>query len=176
VRADDKRLLEGAMPAETQMEHQWLQRMAGEWSWEMEAEGEPGEPPIRDSGTESVRSLHGVWVLCESTGPTPDGDIATSIMTVGYDPARERFISTFISSVMTHMWICDGALEGDLLTLNAEGPSYTGEAGMAKYRDTIEMRSDDYRVHTSSYQRADGGWHQFMTTHYRRSAPAPAAP
>ncbi len=59
------------MPVERQKEHQWLQRMAGERSWEMEAEGQPGEPPIRDAGTESVRPLQGVWVPCESTGPTP---------------------------------------------------------------------------------------------------------
>jgi hypothetical protein len=162
------------MPAEAQKEHRWLQRMAGEWSWEMEAEGQPGEPPMRDAGTERVRSLHGVWVLCESTGTTPGGDTDTSIMTLGYDPARGRFVGTFISSMMTHLWMYDGALDGDLLTLDSEGPSYTDEPGMAKYRDTIELRGDDQRVHTSSYQRADGGWHRFMTTHYRRTAPASA--
>lgn len=158
------------MPAETQKEHQWLQRLAGEWRWEMEAQGQPGEPPIRDTGTEHVRSLHGVWVLCEATGTTPGGGTDTSIMTLGYDPARGRFTGTFISSSMTHLWIYDGGLEGDLLTLHTEGPSYTGEPGMAKYRDSIELRGDDHRVHTSGYQAADGTWHPFMTVHYHRTA------
>jgi Protein of unknown function (DUF1579) len=149
---------------------QWLQRLAGEWAWEMEAEGQPGEPPIRESGTESVRSL-GPWAICESTGRTPDGGEATSIMSIGYDPERGRFIGTFLSSMMAYLWLYDGELDADgrVLTLAAEGPSYTGEPGTASYRDTIELVSDDHRVHTSAYQAADGSWHQFMTVHYRRT-------
>ncbi|HEX2078066.1 MAG TPA: DUF1579 domain-containing protein [Longimicrobium sp.] len=159
------------MPAETTTEHQWLQRMAGEWSFAMEAEGQPGEPPITDSGTERVRSLHGVWMLCESQGTAPGGGAETSIMTLGYDPAAQRFTGTFISSMMTHLWLYSGTLDagGTTLTLDTEGPSYTGEAKMSKYRDTIELRGGDHRVHTSAYQRDDGSWHQFMTVHYRRT-------
>jgi hypothetical protein len=158
------------MPVEPQKEHQWLERMAGEWTFEMEAEGEPGQPPIKDSGTESVRSLGGVWVMCEAHGTMPDGGEATAIMTLGYDPERQRFIGTFIGSMMTYMWIYEGQLDpaGIVLTLDTEGPAFTGE-GMMKYRDTIELRADDHRVQTSGYQRPDGSWHQFMTTHYRRT-------
>jgi hypothetical protein len=158
------------MLVEPRKEHQWLGRMAGEWTYEMEAEGEPGEPPIKDSGTESVRSLGGVWVMCEAHGAMPDGSDVTSIMTLGYDPERGRFVGTFIGSMMTYLWIYEGGLDpaGKVLTLDAEGPAYTGE-GMMRYRDTIEFESDDHRVQTSSYQRGDGGWHRFMTTHYRRT-------
>lgn len=151
-------------------EHQWLGRMVGEWTWEMEAEAEPGQPPIRDSGTESVRSLGGVWVMCEGGGEMPDGGSMTSIMTLGYDPARGRFVGTFVGSTMTYLWIYEGTRDGDVLTLDAEGPSYTKEGAMAKYRDTVEIRGDDHRVQTSSYLRDDGTWHPFMTTHYRRTA------
>jgi hypothetical protein len=56
-----------------------------------------------------------------------------------------------------------------VLTLSTEGPSYTGDGSMAKYRDTIQLRGDDERVHTSSYQQADGAWHRFMTVTYRRA-------
>lgn len=157
------------MPQEPRAEQQWLRRMVGEWTYEMEAEAGPGEAPIKDSGPESVRALGDAWVMCEAGGTTPDGGTATSIMSLGYDPDRRRFQGTFISSMMTYLWIYDGELDaaGNVLTLGTEGPSYTGE-GMMKYRDTIEIRSDDHRVQTSSYQRPDGGWHQFMTTHYRR--------
>jgi hypothetical protein len=158
------------MPVEPRKEHQWLARMAGEWTYEMEAEGEPGEPPIRDSGTESVRSLGGIWMMCEAGAVMPDGTEATSIMTLGYDPDRGRFTGTFISSMMTYLWVYEGELDppGNVLTLDAEGPAYTGE-GMMKYRDTIEFQDDDHRIQKSSYQRTDGGWHEFMTTHYRRA-------
>lgn len=154
---------------EPRKEHRWLERLVGDWTFEMEAEG-PGGEPVRDSGTEFVRSLEGVWVLAEGRGQAPDGAEATSIMTLGFDPAKGRFTGTFISSMMTHLWIYDGALDTDerVLSLDTEGPGFDRE-GMVRYRDTIEMVDDGHRVHTSSYQGEDGTWHQFMTVHYRRS-------
>ena len=152
-------------------EQQWLERMAGDWTWEMEAEGGPGEPPIRDSGTEFVRSLNGVWLMAESTGQVPGGGESTGILTLGFDAARGRFVGTFISSMMAHLWIYDGELDADrrVLSVYAEGPSYTEEGQMARYRDTIEFRGDDERVHTSGYGTGDGSWHPFMTVTYRRT-------
>jgi hypothetical protein len=157
--------------AEPREEHRWLERLVGEWTFEMEAIGQSGEPPHKDAGMESVRSLGGVWVVCEGHGQMPDGSPATSIVTLGYDPAKERFVGTFVGSMMTHLWLYDGELDpaGNVLTLNTEGPSFTDEGKMAKYCDTIELRSDDHRVMTSSVQNADGSWTQFVTSHYRRT-------
>ena len=45
------------MKTEPQKEHQWLQKLVGEWTCESEATMEPGKPPERFKGTESVRSL-----------------------------------------------------------------------------------------------------------------------
>lgn len=157
------------MQADAQQGFGWLKQLAGEWTLETEAEGPPGEPPIRDTGTEHVRALEGVWVLCEAKWTQQDGSPATSITSIGYDAEKGRFMGTFLSSMMTYLWIYEGIMDdAGVLSLDCEGPSYTDEPGMAKYRDTIQMVSDDHRVHTSSYQRADGSWHQFMTTHYRR--------
>lgn len=153
--------------AEPTAEHRWLQRLTGEWTYEMEAEGGPGEPPIREAGTERGRSLGDMWVMCESV--MPDGIPVTNVMTLGYDPARERFVGTFVSSMMTHLWVYEGTLEGDLLTLETEGPGYPDASRTVSYRDTVQLVSDDHRIHTSSYPRDDGGWHTFMTTHYRRA-------
>ncbi|HEY0015824.1 MAG TPA: DUF1579 domain-containing protein [Longimicrobium sp.] len=153
-------------------QHRWLGRLEGEWTWEMEAQAaEPGQPPVTDSGTESVRSLEGVWMMMESRGGMPEGGSATSVMTLGYDPGRQRFVGTFVGSMMTNLWIYEGRLDaaGRVLTLDTEGPSYTEEGKTAKYRDTLEFLSDDHRVQTSRFQAGDGQWRQFMTTHYRRA-------
>jgi hypothetical protein len=158
------------MPEEPRTEQHWLNRMVGEWTYEMEAEVEPGEPPIRDTGPESVRALGDAWVICEAQGTTPDGGTATSLMSIGYDPDRGHFHGTFISSMMTYLWTYEGHLDaaGKVLTLDAEGPAYTGE-GMMNYRDAIEFQDDDHREQRSSYQAADGTWHHFMTTRYQRT-------
>lgn len=160
------------MKPEPQKEHHWLERLAGEWTWESEMPMASGEPPTKHTGRESVRSLGGVWVLCEGrseSGETP-GDTGT-VMTLGYDPVRKRFVGTFIASMMTHLWIYDGELDpaGKALTLYAEGPSFTEEGKMAKYKDMITLESDDHRVLTSHFQDGDGNWQEFMTAHYRRA-------
>jgi hypothetical protein len=159
------------MKTEPQKEHQWLERLVGEWTTEAEMIAEPGKPPMKQTGTESVRSLGGLWMLCEGRGETPDGGTSTSIMTLGYDPVKKRFVGTFIASVMTHLWVYEGELDpaGNVLTLDAEGPSFTTEGKMAKYKDVIELKSDDHRVLTASFLGDDGEWHHFMTSTYRRT-------
>lgn len=157
--------------AEPREEHRWLERLVGEWTYEAEAVSPTGEPMEKHAGTESVRSVGGVWVVCEGQARLPDGGSATTIMTLGYDPAKGRFVGTFVGSVMTHLWIYDGELDpsGSVLALHTEGPGFPDEGKMAKYRDTIELRSDDHRVLTSSFQNEDGSWTQFVTSHYRRT-------
>ncbi len=153
-----------------QKEHEWLQRFVGEWSYEHECPMGPDKPPEKFRGTEKVRSIGGLWVVCEGGGEMPGGGTATTVMTLGYDPAKKRFVGAFIASMMTHMWVYDGGLDpaGKVLTLDTEGPSMTGDGKMLKYQDIIEFRSNDHRVLTSQTLGEDGKWHKFMEAHYRR--------
>jgi len=156
--------------APPQKEHQWLQKLVGEWAYEGEATMEPGKPPETFKGTESVRSLGGFWVVAEGRGEMPGGEPATTIMTLGYDPRTKRYVGTFVASMMAHLWVYDGALDARerALSLDAEGPGMGPDAPMASYRDVIEFESDDHRVLTSQTLGEDGQWHRFMTAHYRR--------
>lgn len=155
---------------EPQDAHRWLQRLVGEWTWEMEAPAGPDQPPAKHQGTESVRPLGELWTLGEGASTMPDGSPATTLMTLGYDPARQRFVGTFVGSMMTHLWIYEGGLDaaGRVLTLDAEGPDFSGEGKMAQYQDVIEWVSDDHRVLRSRMLGDDGEWRQFMEAHYRR--------
>jgi hypothetical protein len=161
---------ESMMKAELQKEHQWLTKLVGEWTSEIEVMMEPGHPPEKATGTESVRSLDGLWIVAEGKGDMPGCGAVTTIMTLGYDPDTKRYVGTWIGSMMTHLWVYDGELDTDerVLTLDSEGPAMSGEGKMAKYRDAIAFESDDYRVLTSHVLGDDGKWHGFMTAHYRR--------
>ena len=158
------------MHVEPQQEHHWLQKLVGEWTFETEAVMGPDKPPDKFKGSDSVRSLGGVWVICDGQGEMPGGGIGYTIMTLGYDPTKKRFLGTFIGSMMTHLWVYDGELDaaGKVLTLNAEGPSFTAEGKMAKYQDIIEIKSDDHRTLKSRMLGEDGQWHEFMEANYRR--------
>ena len=159
-----------AMHAEPREQHRWLQQMVGRWSFESEAQMGPGQPPMKSSGTEVVRTLGGLWVVADGEGTTPDGKPASWMMTLGFDPKKGRFRGTWVGSMMTLLWVYDGALDADgrVLTLEAEGPSFTDEGKLVTYRDIIRIEAPDHRVMTSHAQGDDGNWTDFMTAHYRR--------
>jgi hypothetical protein len=153
-----------------QKEHEWLQQLAGEWTYDGECVMGPDQPPIKTSGRASNRMLGGVWLLSEGEGEAPGGGTAQMNITLGYDPAKKRIVGTFIGSMMCNLWIYDGDLDaaGKVLTLNAEGPSFAGDSKTAHYQDIIEIKDKDHHVLSSQMLGEDGKWTQFMTAHYRR--------
>ena len=64
---------ESTMKIEPQKEHQWLQKLVGEWTFESDCGMGPGKPNEKFKGTESVRSLDGLWILAEGQGEMPGG-------------------------------------------------------------------------------------------------------
>lgn len=161
---------ETAMMAEPGPEHQWLQQLVGEWTYETDATMEPGQPPTKLEGSESVRSLGGLWTVAEGQGQMPGGGVATSMMTLGYDPQGKRYVGTWLGSMMPYLWVYDGTLDasGKVLTLAADGPDMAVEGKMAKYQDVIEFKNNNHRVMTSRTLGDDGTWHEFMKVDYRR--------
>ncbi|HZN64811.1 MAG TPA: DUF1579 domain-containing protein [Tepidisphaeraceae bacterium] len=160
------------MKVEPQKEHRWLQKFVGDWVMEdAKAEGPGGDKP-HPKWVETVRSLHGVWVVAEGRGEMPDGGgPATTMMTLGFDPRVGHFVGTWLGSMMTHLWVYSGTLDpsGRVLSLDAEGPDFADLAKPnRKYKDVHEFRGDDHRVLTSHLLGDDGKWTQFMTAHYRR--------
>jgi hypothetical protein len=157
------------MQTEPQKQHQWLNKFIGEWTSEAEYSMEPNGEPSKSTGTEVVRSIGGMWIVAEGVGNMPDGCAGKTMMTLGFDPQLDRFVGTFIGSMMTHLWLYNGSLDASqqVLTLDTAGPNFS-QTAIAKYQDIIEFISDDHRVMKSQILMEDGTWNQFMTAHYRR--------
>lgn len=149
------------MQAEPQKEHKWLRRFLGEWT----SGGDEG------TGVENVRALGDLWIVADGHGEMPGGVPSTSQLTMGFDPAKKRFVGNWVGSMMTYQWVYDGELDasGNELTLSCEGPAFDGSARMQLYRDVHEFVSDDLRVLKAYVQNDDGAWQHFMTTEYKRS-------
>jgi hypothetical protein len=157
-------------PPAPQAEHQWLNRMVGDWTFSTECKMGPDQPPMTGTGTDKTIALGGLWVVSEWVQPGMDGTPMTSRMTLGYDPARGKFVGSFVASCMTHHWVYEGVLEGDVLTLDAEGPSFTDPNAKALYQDIWEFTADGRRLLKSQFRNADGSWTEFMKAEYRRAA------
>ena len=155
---------------EPQKEHQWLQQLVGEWTYESDAKMGPDHPSEKSTGTETVRTIGNLWVQCEGQGEMCGGP-GTTIMTLGYDAQKQQFVGTWIGSMMAYLWLYEGELDdsGKVLTLSSRGPSMAGDGTIGQYKDVIELKSDDHRIMTSHAQSDNGQWYQFMTTLYSRS-------
>lgn len=130
--------------------------------------------PRRLGKPESVRMLGELWMLAESEGHMAGGHPARSLITVGFDADKGRFVGSFIGSMMTSFWTYDGALDPDgrTLRLQSEGPAFDGSPGAALYEDVIEIVGPDERLLRGRIQGEDGAWTDFMLTHYRRQPAA----
>lgn len=159
--------------AKPQKEHEFLQRLVGEWEM-VASSAHPGCGPdgSDQSYIETVRSIGGLWIIGEGTGKMPDGDMMTAIITLGFDPAKGQFVGTWIGSMMSHLWVYKGWLEpdGKTLVLEAEGPRMDGGEGMGVYHDTLTLHDDNRRTFTGSMQQPDGSFKEFMSSEFRRKA------
>lgn len=149
-----------------QKEHLLLQKMVGSWTYE--AEG-TDEPKAKVTGSETVRSLGGFWVIAEGQGAMPDGTPASTVTTLGFHPETKRYVGTWIGSMMSYLWVYDGSVDGNTLNLDSDGPSMAGDGKMAKYRDAIEFVNDNHRILRSQILNEDGSWKVFIVTNYKRA-------
>lgn len=151
--------------------HKWLQQLVGNWTVESEMAA-PGMDPIKSTGTDTVRTLGGRWVIGEMKGEMPGMGPMSAILTLGYDAEKGRYHGTWIDSMHDLLWVYTGTMDptGKILTLEAEGPNMMDPADdtKVKYRDVIEIKSEDHRTLTSSAF-VDGQWVQFGVVNYRRA-------
>jgi hypothetical protein len=149
-------------------EHAVLEKFVGEWESEGEAFMAHGQPPTKLKGVESSRMIGGFWFVAEIKSTVPDFPYE-QILTIGYDPAKAKYIGTVIDSMTSHIWQYEGTFDatGNVLTWETEGPVPSPETP-SKFREVTELKSPDHKVFTSSILAPDGSWNTMMTINIRR--------
>ncbi|GEM_PF-268828 len=159
----------GASELEAQDHAAFLEQLAGVWTGEAAATLGPGQDPVRYESRETARQV-GNWLVAESTGTTSAGVPFTGILTLGYDPAREEFVATWIDSAQTHLWSYAGTLDesGTALTLETEGPFMGDPTTTTEYRVVLQIEDDGRKVQRSLILGPDGEWFEFSRVEFRR--------
>jgi hypothetical protein len=150
-------------------EHVWLQQFVGEWESETEAMMEPGKPPVKAKGTETIRPLGGFWTISEVKSTMMDMPFSGNL-TLGYDTDKKKYVGTWVDSMTGHLWEYEGNLDatGKTLTLESEGVCPMRPGKMSKFKETIQVVNDDHKVFSSAIQGEDGKWVTMMTSHSLR--------
>ena len=149
-------------------EHEWLRQLVGEWTYEAELTLEPGKPPVKTQGTESVRAIGALWVVLEVKGNV-FGAPFTGVMTLGYDAKKKKPVATWIDSMNSHLLTYEGVIEGQRLTLLTEGPNPAAAGKTTRFKDVIEIKGKDEKTLSSFMELEEGKWTPFMKATYRRA-------
>jgi len=157
-------------PTKPVAEHAWLNNMVGEWTTEAEYTMGPDQPPMKSTGTESVRSLGGLWAFAHGKSTMHDGGEMEYFSSLGYDVSFKEYRGCWFAGVSSHLWNYHGTLSADqkTMTLDCEGPDMVNDGKTAKYQDIHEIVDANTRTMTSRSQGADGNWVSFMKVTYKR--------
>lgn len=159
-----------AMATKPVAEHEWLQKLVGEWTITSEM-NMPDGSSMTSEGRETVKSLGGLWAFGEGSAAMPDGQAMEYKTALGYDVSFKEYRGCWFASASSHLWKYVGTMSDDgmKMTLDCRGPNMEKDGEEANYRDVIEFLDDDTRTLTSFGEQENGEWVQFMKSTYRRS-------
>jgi hypothetical protein len=145
------------MPAPVK-EHEWLKQLEGEWTSEYEAFMPGQKESVKGKGSESAKMLGGFWLIGNGKGEMM-GMTMNSVLTLGFDPDKKKYVGTWVDSMTSYLWKYEGAVDsaGKILTLETEGPCMM-KPGLAKFREVTEIVDKDHKTFTSSMLGDDGKW------------------
>ncbi len=120
-----------AMPGEP---HKQLASLAGSWTTKTKSWMEPGKPPMESTGAcEYKVLLDGRYVQQQCTGEMM-GQPFTGIGTHGYDNVSKKYVTTWIDSMGTGIFVMDGTASPDGKTITLQGSHPDPFAGVMQHR------------------------------------------
>jgi hypothetical protein len=151
-------------PVPVEAEHEWLAQLAGDWSVSGEADMGPEMGKVNMDWVDRTR-MFGDYFVVSDVAADFDGTRWNGRMTLGWDPAQQAFVGTWMDTTNHYLWHYQGSLDASRakLTLAAKGPSMMDPTQMANYRDVVEILGPNSKRLSSWIQGPDGQWTEFMT-------------
>lgn len=157
-----------------EINRKWLRQYIGEWETEVDVMMGPGEPHVKSSGSEKTRLLGDYWIVMESKSDIK-GSASESLLTLGYDDARKKFVSSWVDTGTSMLWTFEGKLDpsGRILTMESEGGGIHILGKKPRFKEVTEFKTADHRVYTLSMRQDKGDWLVLTTLHaHRKVKPA----
>lgn len=151
-------------------EHEWLQKFVGDWNTTAEMMMPDGSTST-STGSETVKSLKGLWAYVEGQGEGPDGSTMEYRSGIGYDVSFKEYRGFWLADMSSHLWKYTGTLseDGKTMTMACVGPDMEKDGETANYRDVHEIIDENTRTMTSYGEMGEGNWQQFMKVTYTRA-------
>jgi len=133
--------------------HKQLASLAGSWTTKTKEWMEPGKPPTESAGSAEMKTLlDGRFLQQEFTGEMMAHPYL-GIGTTGYDNLRKRYVSTWIDSMGTGVFVMEGTASPDGKTITLKGQHAELGGGQMSHRavwkivDANSQTFDMYGTH-----------------------------
>jgi len=114
--------------------HQQLASLAGSWNTKTKEWMEPGKPPMESTGSVEMKTLlDGRFIQQEFTGNMM-GQPYNGMGITGYDNLRKRYVSTWIDSMGTGIFVMEGTASADGKTITLKGQHAMPGGGQMHHR------------------------------------------
>jgi hypothetical protein len=130
-------------------EHELLKQFVGTWEATVKSYMAPGQSN-ESKGTERNRTgMGGLWLIQDFRADFM-GQPFQGHGFIGYDPAKKKYVGTWIDSMQTFILITEGTFDDThkIFTQTAEGPDPTGK--MTKWKMVTVFKDADHHEFTMS--------------------------
>jgi len=123
---------------------------------------------MESKATEVVEALGGFWTIGRFEGQVM-GQAFSGVATLGFDPTRNCYVTTWVDSMMPQLWFMEGNLDegGKSFKFEGPGPDFTGE-GTTTWKIEFDLKSDDEQVMRMFAKTPDGSFFMTMENTYHR--------
>lgn len=101
--------------------HKQFVSLAGSWTTQTKEWMEPGKPPMESAGTCDFKMLLGGRFLQQEFTSEMMGQPYSGIGTTAYDNLRKRYVSTWIDTMGTGIFVMEGTASADGKTITLKG-------------------------------------------------------
>ncbi|HEU0094786.1 MAG TPA: DUF1579 domain-containing protein [Vicinamibacteria bacterium] len=136
-------------------EHAILKDHAGAWDATVESFMAPGQPPVLSKGTEMGTMVGDFWLVSDFKTDML-GQPFTGHGTMGYDPARKKYVSTWVDSMTPALALGESDYDAATRTFTGwiDGLDYAGQP--TKIKTVTVWKDPTTRVFTMSLKGPDG--------------------
>jgi hypothetical protein len=132
-------MAEGRDIPEPAREHQLLRAHVGRWRVDCTYFLNPAHPPVKTTAIETIEMLGDFWCRSHFVGQMDDFVLEGSA-TMGYEPHRGKWVSTWIDNGSPVLFTFEGELDEETGTLEMTGTGpnpMTGEATTFRSVETV---------------------------------------
>jgi hypothetical protein len=143
-------------------EHELLKKFAGDWDCTVSFQGQESKATAK-----SRMILGGFWMVEDFKGEFFGAPFAGR-GTTGYDPAKKKYVSTWIDSMTPTLLLMEGNFDKDHKTFRETGEGGGPDGKKQKMKNVYEFKDDNTIVFTM-YMVADGKDQEaFKITYHRK--------